>query len=319
MKSSNLTIGIFCSVIASVAFTLNDMGIKLLSGDYPLHEVVLIRATVAISITLFVLIPIEGGYSLLKTKHPIMHMVRGACVVFANMTFFLGLAALPLSEATAIFFVSPLIITMFSVLFLSEKVGPRRWVAVFAGLAGAILMLRPGTSSFQLAALLPLCAAFGYAALHILTRKMGMGEKASTMAFYIQLIFIVVSSLIGLLLGHGSYAGSGDPSLEFLLRQWIVPTPGDFLIMAGVGVASAVGGYFISQAYRLCEAAVLAPFEYLALVLAIIWGITIFGEWPDFIAWTGIALILGGGLFVFWREAVLNKRVASERPMPRHR
>ena len=89
--------------------------------------------------------------------------------------------------------------------------------------------------------------------------------------------------------------------------------------MLGVGLASGTGGYFITQAYRVCEAALIAPFEYLALVLAIFWGITIFGEVPDVWAWTGIVLILGSGLFVLWRESVLKKRLASERPMPRHR
>ena len=319
LSSSKPAIGILCAIIASVAFTLNDVGIKFLSGDYPLHEVVLIRAVIAISITLAILVPMEGGYSILKTKYPWMHLLRGFCVVFANMTFFLGLAAIPLSEATAIFFISPLIITVFSVIFLAEKVGPWRWMAVISGLVGAVIMLRPGTSSFQLAALLPLCAAFGYASLHILTRKMGTTEKASTMAFYIQFTFIIVSSAIGLAFGDGRYAGGADPSIEFALRAWVVPTMQDFLVMAGVGVSSAMGGYFISQAYRVCEAALIAPFEYVALVLAIIWGITIFNEWPDLIAWTGIGLILSAGLIVFWRESVLNKRIASERPMPRQR
>ena len=90
-------------------------------------------------------------------------------------------------------------------------------------------------------------------------------------------------------------------------------------VMMGVGLASGTGGYFISQAYRSSEAALIAPFEYLALVLAIFWGITIFGEFPDAWAWTGIGLILGSGLFVLWRESVLNKKLASERPMPRNR
>ena len=113
-----------------------------------------------------------------------LHLLRGAFVVSANMLFFLGLAEIPLSEATAIFFVSPLIITLFSVIFLSEKVGPWRWFAVIMGLVGAVVMLRPSLNSFQLAGLFPIGAAFCYASLHILTRKMGRAEKATTMSFY---------------------------------------------------------------------------------------------------------------------------------------
>ena len=312
-------LGILAAMAAAVAFTLNDVGVKFLSGDYPLHEVVLIRASCALVVTAFVFMPLEGGWRLMRSTNLGLQLLRGCCVVMANMCFFLGLAALPLSEATAIFFVSPLVITAFSVIFLGERVGWRRWLAVAAGLIGAIIMLRPGTEAFQYAALLPLAAAFGYAGLHTLTRKIGIKDKASTMAFYIQVTFVIVSSGIGLTLGDGRFAGSGDPSMEFLLREWIWPTPNDLAIMAAIGVASATGGYMISQAYRLCESALVAPFEYLGLVLAIIWGMVFFDEWPDAIAWTGIAFILGSGLFVFWREAVRKRAVAAHRPLPRDR
>jgi drug/metabolite transporter (DMT)-like permease len=316
---STTTIGILCALIAGISFSLNDLGIKFLSGDYPLHQIVLTRASVGILFTLAIFIPMEGGYHNLKTKRLGLHFLRGLFVVLANMSFFLGLAALPLSEATAIFFVSPLVITLFSVIFLGERVGPWRWFAVASGLLGAFIMLRPGTSAFQYAALFPLGGAVGYAALHILTRKMGVTESASTMAFYIQLTFIFVSAFIGLLFGDGKYAGGSDPSVQFLLREWVWPQTSDLAIMAGVGVASAVGGYMISQAYRTTEAAIIAPFEYIALIMAIVWGITVFGEWPDAVSWLGILLILGAGLLVFWRESVLKKRIAAERPMPRQR
>lgn len=316
---SATTIGITCAMIASTAFTLNDVGIKFLSGDYALHQIVFARTIIALALTLGIMIPLEGGFHLVKTKHIKMHLLRGLSVVCANMVFFMGLAALPLSEATAIFFISPLVITAFSVLFLAEKVGLRRWVAVVAGLAGALVIMRPGTAAFQLAALFPAMAAVAYASLHMLTRKIGRVEKASTMALYTHLTFLLVSSTIGLIAGDGSYATSIHPSVDFLTRPWVMPPGGDIWIMVGIGVASGTGGYFITQAYRSCEAALIAPFEYLALVLAIFWGVTIFGEWPDKFAWTGISMILGAGLFVIWRETVLKKRLASERPMPRNR
>ena len=170
---SATTIGVACAAVASTAFTLNDVGIKFLSGDYPLHQIVFIRTLMALALTVGIIIPLEGGFQLLKTKHLKMHMLRGLSVVIANMVFLMGLAALPLSEATAIFFVSPLVITAFSVLFLAEKVGPRRWVAVFAGLIGALVIIRPRTDAFQVAVILPAIAAVAYATLHMMTRKMG--------------------------------------------------------------------------------------------------------------------------------------------------
>ena len=246
-------------------------------------------------------------------------MLRGLCIVVANVAFFMGLAAISLPEATAIFFIAPLFITALSVIFLGEQVGIKRWIAVTVGLMGVIIMLRPGTATFRYAALLPLFSAFAYACMQILTRKLGLKERASTLAFYIQLMFVVTSSAFGLVFGHGRYANPDNPSMDFLFRVWKMPTPNDALIMLGIGLASGIGGYLIGQAYRRCEAATIAPFEYVALVLAIIWGITLWGEWPDAMAWLGIVMILGSGLFVFWREVMLDKKFVIKHSMPRNR
>lgn len=143
--------------------------------------------------------------------------------------------------------------------------------------------------------------------MQTLTRKIGGTEKAGTLTFYIQVTFIVVGALMGLTVGDGRFAGSVDPSLDFLLREWVWPAVDDWWLLLMLGVFSTFAGYFISQAYRLCEAGLAAPFEYTAMVLAIFWGVVVFGEWPDAVAWIGISLIIGGGLFMLWREAVHNR------------
>lgn len=318
-EKSHTLFGILCAVGAWFTFSLNDVGIKLLSGDYALHQIVLVRSAVALMLTLIVIVPLEGGYHLLKTKNLKIHILRGLSVVVANMAFFTSLAAISLPEASAIFFVAPLFITALSVFFLGEQVGPKRWAAVAVGLLGVVIMLRPGTDAFKVAALLPLGAAAAYAILQTLTRKIGFSEKASTMSFYIQLVFVVVCIAFGLVVGDGRYAGGDSVALNFLLRAWVWPPQSDFAIMVGLGIASGIGGYLVSQAYRVCEAATIAPFEYLALLLAIFWGVTIWGEWPDLYAWLGIALILFSGLYVFWREVVLDKKLVIVHPMPRNR
>ncbi len=304
---------------ATLCFSTNDVAIKFLSGDYPLHQIVLVRSVFGVLLTLAIFIPLEGGLIRLKTSRLGLHILRGLCVVFANMCFFAALATLKLSDAVAIFFISPLVVTAFSVLFLGEKAGPRRWLGVGVGLLGVLVMVRPGMAAFQFAALLPLAAAVGYASLHTLTRKIGVRESASTMAIYIQFTFIVVSSLIGLGVGDGRFAGSPDPSINFLLRAWVWPNAADFALMAGIGMIGAVGGYLISQAYRSNQASLIAPFEYIAMPAAIFWGVVVFDEWPDAIAWVGITLIIGAGLFVFWRESVANRDIKASLTVPRHR
>ena len=263
----------------------------------------LIRSVIGLAILLVLIAPLTDGFAIFRTKRFGMHLIRGFCVVMANMTFFLGLAAMPLADAVAIFFISPLIITVFSVVFLGEYVGPRRWAAVIVGLIGVVIMMRPGTASFQYASLLPVVAATAYDGLHMLTRLIGRTESAATMAVYIQIVFIAVCVIIGLAVGDGRFGDQSDPSLRFLLRAWEWPVAADFPLFILVGFGVAVGGYFISQAYRVAEASMVAPFEYLALPLSVLWGILIFDEWPDAVSYLGMALILGAGLFIVWREA----------------
>lgn len=316
MQMSPAKLGALCAAISVVFFSINDVAIKFLSGGYALHQVVLIRSVIGLLIIVFFIAPMTTGWALARTKRLKMHMLRGLCVVFANMTFFLGLAAMPLADAVAIFFVSPLVITLFSVLFLGEVVGPRRWAAIAVGLIGVLVMMRPGTDAFQLASLLPLAAAFCYAGIHIITRRIGSTESAATMAFYIQIMFIVVGVLFGLIVGDGRFGDQSDPSLAFLFRAWTWPLPTDYPIFLLIGIGIAVAGYLISQAYRVAEASFIAPFEYLALPMSVGWGMVFFAEFPDGWDYFGMALILGAGLFTVWREA-RTKPVALQRPLRR--
>lgn len=305
--------GILCVLGAASLFTCNDVIIKYLSGNYALHQVILIRSSIAMALLLLVFVPLQGGYSVLRTRRFGMHVIRGFFVVITNMSFFAALAAMPLAEAVAVSFISPVLITAFSVVFLGEIVGPRRWFAVVVGLMGVLIILRPGTAAFQPVALLPLLAAVTYAGLNILARKIGATERATTMAFYIQLTFIATSGAMGVLFGDGAMSGNGHASIEFLFRAWVWPTGGDWPLLIVLGLFNGTAGVLIAQAYRLSEAAIVAPFEYAAVPLSVIMGLLVFGEWPDHITWAGIALIMGGGLYIFLREAWVNRPIPARR------
>jgi drug/metabolite transporter (DMT)-like permease len=139
------------------------------------------------------------------------------------------------------------------------------------------------------------------------------------MAVYLALVFTAISGMIGLAVGDGRYSGGGSANLDFLLRAWVWPPVGDFLLLGLMGVIGSVGVYLVSQAYRLAQAGLIAPFEYVAMPLAIFWSIVIWGDWPDAIAWLGILLIAGSGFFVFLREAMLGKRIRWKLPLQRGR
>lgn len=298
-------------MIAALFFSANDSAIKFLSDGYALHQVVLTRSSIGLLLIFFIIAPLTGTRNIARTQKLKLHLLRGACVVCANMTFFLGLAGMALADAVAIFFIAPLVITLFSVIFLREVVGIRRWAAIVVGFVGVLMMMRPGTDSFQLSSLLPLAAALFYAATHILTRQFHGTESAATLAFYIQLCFIIVCALIGLAIGDGRFGDQSNPSMVFLLRAWQWPLPVDYPIFLLLGCSVAMGGYLISQAYRVAEASFVAPFEYLALPSSVILGMVIFAEFPDFWDYVGMVLILGAGLFAIWREKKAKPVVAG--------
>ncbi|WP_299847365.1 DMT family transporter [uncultured Roseovarius sp.] len=312
VQRSNLA-GALCALIAAMCFSLNDVGIKFLSDQYALHQIVLCRALVGLVTFLAVIMPLSGGFQVVRTKRIGWHLVRGICVVLANSFLFLGLAAMPIADAVAVFFVSPLLIALMSIVFLGETVGPRRWAAIVVGFLGVMVIVKPGTSAFQIASLFPITAACLYGVMHIVARRIGKTESAATMTFYILISFIFVSGFVGLSVGDGRYAGQGHPSYEFLLRAWGPIDLADVPILVMLGVSGVMGGFLISQAYRISEAAFAAPFEYVSMPMAIIWGITVFGTFPDPTAWIGIALILGSGLYLVWRETIKGRTQSMRR------
>ena len=163
-------------------------------------------------------------------------------------------------------------------------------------MAGVLLIIKPGTVSFEWAVLLPLLSALAYAAMHTMTRQMGLAESAATMAVYIQFSFIASCLAMGIAFGDGRLAGAGHPALEFLFRAWAWPGPMDLALFLLAGVCSAVGGYLISQAYRSSAASLVAPFEYSSMFWAVLFGVLIWGDVPG--PWTlaGAVVVIAAGL-----------------------
>ena len=297
VAGSSTALGILCILGRARALSVSDMSVKFLSGGYPLHEVILIRSLIGISFVLGVILVTRTGFGQLRTRRAGAHLIRVGFILLSNVTYYLGLAILPLADGVAIAFIGPLAVMALSAVILREQVGWRSWTAVVAGLAGIVVMLRPGSGIIQTATLLVAFSAVSYSCAHIMTRRMRHTESAIALGFYGQAGFIAISLLMGLSVGDGRLAGSGNPTLDYLFRAWVWPTAADWPFFVATGVAVATAGMLIAQAYRLSSAAIVAPFEYAAMPLAVFWGVVVFRQWPDFTAWVGIALICGAGLF----------------------
>ena len=307
---NNNYLGISAIVFGTICFSVNDISVKLFSSEIPLNQLMFFRAIFAISILLLVILPFYGGLKYLNTSNPVFHIFRGLAVVGANTFFFISIAELSLAEATAIFFIAPISITIFAMFFLQEKVGIRRGLACFIGFLGMLFIIKPGTISFELISIFPLIAALFYTALHIVTRKYGSQEKPLTMGFYIQVCFLVTS----LMFAGGFYLVDFDAehsnALTFLTGSWVsVSTFDMFHILVGIALPISIGGVLVSYAYKNYEASFLAPFEYGALVIAVVSTYLIWNEIPDRLSLIGMILIMLSGIFVSLRE----KQVSSIR------
>jgi S-adenosylmethionine uptake transporter len=301
-------LGIALILIGVTLISVNDMLIKELSDRFALHQIVFLRSAIAIWVA-FALLRVEGGFHLLKTRRPGLHALRALLIVAANLTFFAAIAVMPLGLATAVFFVAPLFITLLSIPVLGETVGPRRLIAVGVGFAGVLVMVETkGATDVPLwTFLLPVFAALFYAGMQVLTRKLGEGSAASAMSVYIHIAFLATSALVFLAAGDGRWLPYVEnESLQFLLRPWIWPAPEQWARIVAIGVMGGFIGYALSQAYRSADAGLIAPFEYVALPMAIFWGWLIFGEEPGLRLWIGSAMIAGSGIFVLLREARLK-------------
>lgn len=282
-------------------FSFQDIIVKLLSSTFPVHELVMIRGLIAGPL-IFLYVHYDSGFKALSVKRPWAHFVRSFCMFLSYITFYLALAAIPLTTAVALFFTAPLIITALSIPMLGEHVGWRRWLGVLFGFCGVLVILRPGTGDLNWAALLPVLAAGGYGFAQLLGRRLGANDSASVMSFYTNITFVYCGAGMALFLGDGSYADGTEGAMSFLLRAWVVPNGLEMAMIATTGVIAAFGFILLTQAYRVGEANKVAPFEYSVMIWASLLGFIFFGTLPDFYTLMGAVMIAASGIYILARE-----------------
>ena len=308
MKQHSAKLPVTFVLSAWICISLNDVVMKLLSNSYALHQIVFVRSIGGLFFTLLI-IRFEDSWALLEIDNKLLLLSRCLLMVMANLFYFTALVVLPLADATALFFVAPIFISILSTIILKETIGRRRISAILIGLVGIIIVIRPFsnfTNNFQFATyFLPVVAALCYALAQVTARKLGATTKASLMAFYLHLTFILVSMVFGSIVGDGKYVNlSGNPSLVFLLRPWEWPSYGDWPLLIFLGALAGAVAYCITKAYVLADASFVAPFEYIAVPLATFWGWLIFKSLPDFWTGLGILTIIISGLYIYRREQV---------------
>ena len=286
--------GILMMVIATALWSAHDAASKWLTEEYSIFQILFLRSLFAL-FPILLLVHREGGLAQLRTRRLAALLGRGCLGATAFGLFLAALPLMPLASAYAIAMSAPLLITALSVPLLGERVGPRRWAAVLVGFAAVLLMIRPEAGDGWTGGEIPLVGAgillvamLFYALGMMATRALGRTESAARMTFYASLVFLA----------------AGAATAPFV---WVTPSLGDLALFAAVGLLAGLAQYCMTQAFRIAPPATVAPFEYSAMVWAVIFGFLIWGDLPGWQVSVGSAVIVLSGLYVLHRETAAER------------
>lgn len=273
-------IALMCCGVACLAVN-NAIG-KSLGADYTPLQILFLRNAIALPFTLLITLHM-GGRGALFSARPAVHLLRGFLWILATVLLFTSVVELGLAASTALIYIAPLVITAISALFLGERTGPLRWLAVLSGFTGALIIVRPGTMAFQPVSLLAVATAFVNAFLFLSARWVDRRESVWTL-----LLWMTGASV---LLSGGA-----------VMFVWRPVNPADLWLFAAIALSGTAGITLITQAFRTAPAVAVAPLDYTGLIWATFLGLLIWNEVPDRMTLLGAAIIISGGLVMIWRD-----------------
>lgn len=279
--------GILAMVAGTALFACGDVFAKMLTGDIPPLMIAWMRYVVFAALMVGFLIATRGSRGLVSQR-PMLQLVRGLGMLGSALFFMSGLVFLPVADATAIFFILPILLTAFAVIFLGEVVGWRRWAAACVGFCGVLIVMRPGTDAFQVASLFPLLAATSWAMAATITRYVSTRDAPVTTLAW--------SALVGF--------GLASLAVPFF---WVMPDARQLWIALAMGLVSSAGHGFVVFALRDASASLVAPYAYGQIVWAGALAFIAFGAIPDGYTILGACVIAGAGIYISYRERIRSK------------
>ena len=278
--------------ISVCAFSLMDVIVKW-SDDYPVGQVLFFRGFCGIIPILF-LIPKDRFLDFYKTERPILHIKRCLAGLIAIVSIFVALRNLPLATVVSISFASPIFTTIFSIFLLNEKVGFYRWLAVFVGFIGIIIISEPGFSSLNIYYIYPIIFCLGLSYVAIAIRKLSSTEPVWLISFFFSFSILIFSFFS-------------------LYQKWIMPSLIDLILLSSIGILGGIANLWLSQSYKFSEVSLVSPLKYLALVFAIVFGYFIWDEIPTIKTLMGAFLVILSSFIIFRREMSLKKQLSVAR------
>ena len=313
MKNNNPK-GIIFVLLAMLIFSVQDSIMKYIFSFVSLYEVYLIRTLVSL-IVILLFLKLTKKSIIFKTQYPLLTFCRVILFFFGFSFFYISLTVLPLGTATALFFVTPFLITIFAKFFLKEKIGPRRWLAVIIGFIGVYVILNPDFSNFDYMSLTPIVCAFCYSLSMIIIKVTSEKDNVYTQTFTFYIGAIIISTIFYFIISDGKYDTVDHPASQFIFREWFTDLENSILLMIVTGFTASLAFVLTFSAYRVASPAVVSPFEYSILIWSSLSGWFFFNEIPDIKTIIGMLLIVFGGIYIFVREKVQDQSIVTEKPL----
>ena len=313
-RQNNNPKGILYILLAMMVFSVQDGIMKHIYNFVSLYEVYLVRTVISFVLILTFLILTKKPI-VFKSKYPVLTFFRVILFFFGFSSFYISLTVLPLGTATALFFVTPFLITIFAHFFLKEEIGMRRWSAVVVGFIGVYITLNPDFSNFNYLSLLPILCAFCYSLSMIIIKKTSDKDSVYTQTFTFYIGAIILSIIFYFIIGDGQYNTSDHPASQFIFREWFVDFNSSILLMSVTGVTATVAFLLLFTAYSIASPSVISPFEYSILFWSPLLGWLYFDEIPTLSTVVGILIIVSSGIYIFIREKAQDQSIATEKPL----
>tara|TARA_Y100000590_G_scaffold62545_1_gene66934 strand:+ start:350 stop:1315 length:966 start_codon:yes stop_codon:yes gene_type:complete len=313
-RKNNNTRGIILILLAMMVFSIQDGIMKHIYNLVSLYEVYFVRTVVSLVLILIIL-KIRKEPIIFKSQYPLLTLFRVILFFFGFSSFYISLTVLPLATATALFFVTPFLITIFAHFFLKEEIGIRRWSAIAVGFLGVYITLNPDFNDFNYLSLLPILCAFCYSLSMIIIKKTSDKDSVYTQTFTFYIGAICFSLVFYFIFGDGHYNTSNHPASQFIFREWFSNLENSAFLMVTTGVTATGAFLLLFSAYSIASPSVVSPFEYSILLWASLIGWIYFDEIPSYSTIIGILIIVSSGIYIFMREKAQDQSIATEKPM----
>ena len=313
MDTNQNTKGIFFIMTGMAFFSIQDSLIKYIYEDVALFELYFGRTLIQ-SIILLSFVLLTKKTIILKTHYPVLTLVRVVCFFFGFSFFYISLTFMTLAMTSALFFSCPFFMSMFAKFFLKEKIGIRRWSAIFVGFIGVLIVLNPSLEEFNFFKLAPVACALCYATSMTITKYTSSKDSIYTQMTWLYIFAIFASIIIFLVSGDGKFNNFSDSTMQFIFREWFTNPAEAWPYVLVMGIVASISFFCVFSAYSIASPSIVSLFEYSYIVWAMLAGYILFETVPVPRTFIGAAIIIGAGFYIYYREKIKGQMIATDIP-----